>query len=275
MTSSPNQFPIPSVLLVLLLCLLCQPLPARAQQPPEDSVQTIRMAFGNYAPPFYVTDGASLKTGLFVDFLRAFEAAYPNYHIKRVVLPRKRIDHALRKGAVDAFALNSPLFVPLGDRERYAFSLPLVRSCDHVAVRPGAEFEYQGPASLKGRTLGLVLGNGYGPLEPFMNEGLFRVERAQGEFRLLRMLDSGYLDAAVLNGHTARSAMRRNGMLEDSVVFLDPPVYCFHLAVQVQREHLGFVRDLDEFIAASRENGALERLVRIWRLREEPRTPFD
>lgn len=242
---------------VLLLACLASPSAARADSMPT----VVVMAFGNYSPPFYVCGKNGPRAGLFVDFLEAFEAGHPQYDIQRVTLPRKRISHALRQGEVDAFALNSPLFVPQGEREDYLFSLPIWRACDHVATLKGRPFDYQGPQSLKGRTVGLVLGNGYGQLEPLLESGEIKAERAQGELRLLRMLASGYLDLAVLNDHTARAIMRREGIPEDDVRFCEPPVYCFSLSVQVRREQARFLEDLNAFILESRADGLLDRLA--------------
>lgn len=246
--------------LVLCMALALLPFPARAGE--------ITMLFGGGYPPFYehgtVEGQQTFESGLFIEFLEAFEATHPEFPIVKMRVPRKRIDQWLREGKAQAFSLSSPLFVKEEDRSLFAFSSPLFRSCDHVAARAGSGFEYTGPESLRGHHLGIVHGNGYGVLDPLIQSGAIETSTPYGEQPLVKMLLRGHVDLAVLNQHTGRTAIARLSVAPERIEFLEPPVYCFDLCVQVRRENRDFMEALNGFIARSKADGFLDTLERKW-----------
>lgn len=245
-----------ALLAAVLLAVVAPPSPAQAGDAPAR--KEIAIGLCDYYPPFYRRLDSGKWKGVFIDFLHAFEAEHPEYAIRLVPLPRKRMDTALSKGKVDAYGLTSPIFIPVDKHPDYLFSAPMWRMCDHVAVRADDPFEYTGPESLADRPLGLILGNGYGPLDPLLRDGTIKAERLQGGPRLIRMLLSGRVDRVVLNDVTERTAMRRMGIPAGAVRFLDPPLYCFDLCVQVRREQAAFLDDITAFIDEARARGLLD-----------------
>ncbi|BBD06889.1 uncharacterized protein DFE_0163 [Desulfovibrio ferrophilus] len=245
----------------ILLAALVQPAPAVA-------AENIVMLFSGGYPPYYdfpsADDTNSNKPGFFTEFLAAFKRAHPEFSIIKTRLPRKRIDHWMREGRAQAFSLNSELFIKEEDRHLFEFSIPLCRSCDHLATRADAQFHYSGPDSLKGHLLGIVHGNGYGPLDPLIESGQIATAAPQGEQRLVKMLMLGHVNLAILNRETGRTAMERQGVAPGDIKFLDPPIYCFDLAVQVRKEHQAFLQSLNAFIKTSQTNGFMEYLRAKW-----------
>lgn len=252
---------LPALAVLALLIALALPVAAPPHACAQDKAQSINMGLCPYYPPFYRMQPDGTWHGLFSQFLDAFQQAHPQYRINRVDMPRKRMDHALLQGKLDAFALNSPMFVPMRDREHYSFSRPLWRSCDYVAVRANDPFRYSGLESLEGRTLGLIHGNGYGPLDSMLANGKIKEERVRGGPRLVKMLLAGHVDVAVINEHSETTAMERMRIAPDTIRILEPPVYCFDLCVQVRNEHGQFLADLNAFIQANADwlNDSLHR----------------
>lgn len=253
-----------SALLLLVPCLLWGACAAGAQS----ALEPVVMVFGAGYPPFYnhsEPDGRdNIREGMFVDFLAAFGRAHPEFPIRRVVLPRARLDDWLASGRAHAFSLNNPDFVPRSDREHIVFSHTLWRTSDHVLVRAGEEFPYSRPEDLTGRRMALVYGNGYGPLDPLLEAGDIAADRPYTAEAMYRMLARGRADAAVGNRHTHAFTLHAAGLPEDALALLDPPLMEFDLAVAVRKDRRDFLAALNAFIDASRASGLLDTIEREW-----------
>lgn len=228
---------------------------------------TIVMVFGGGYPPFYsyTLDDAgdtSQMQGAFIDFLAAFERDHPQYVIEKVHLPRLRMDQWLRDGRADAFSLNSPLFTPEEDKELVDFSLPIWTSSDHLIVLSSSSLESAELSGLKGKCIGLVYGNGYGPLDAFVSSGEIGEYRAYNGNQLSKMLLAGRVDGYVGNRHVEPVIWRGNDYDADLFRMLMPPLYEFDLSVVVRKNNKQFLRDMNAFIKKSRTNGFLESINR-------------
>lgn len=223
------------------------------------------VVFGAGYEPFYPdgdVDGTdnNLDSGAFIEFLWAFVESYPQYALDKVRLPRVRMDKAIGSGMVDAFSLNSPLFVKPSDRDRFVFTDTIWTTADHVVVRADSDLEYSGPESLVGRKVGAYLGCGYGELDAYFDDGRIEDLRVTSQDQIIRLLLSGKVDAYIENIHAGPPAWKRLGYDESTLRVLQPPVYEFDLAIMVRKERTRLLRDLNDFIAHARENGMLDRI---------------
>lgn len=223
------------------------------------------MAFSGGYDPFFPcgsTDGTdnNLESGMFIDFLRAFVEEYPQYSIRKTRLPRVRMDKAMREGRVDAFSLNSPLFVRPEDRSSATFAETIWQTGDHVVVRSGSKLKYAGPDSLAGMTIGVILGYGYGPLDAYLEDGRIRGLRGTSQEQMYRLLLAGKIDALIENRHSGPAVWKRMGYGPDYFRMLEPPVYEFGLGILVRNERQDFLRDMNAFVVRARASGLLRRI---------------
>lgn len=248
------------ILLFLFTLILLLPMQASANE--------YIMVFGGRYPPFYwmgKVDGSE-KTGrgMFIDFLDAFEEEHPDMHIRRICLPRKRMDEWLIDGRADAFSLNAEMFVSPEHKKHMVFTEPLWRSGDHLMVPVDSDIQDSSLESIKGKLIGLIHGNKYGHLDKAAEDGLIKTSRAVSMRMLLEMLDRGRLDAVVINRHTVHHYVSLLDFAETDYRLVNPPLFEFDLAVAVHRDHQELLQSLNDFIRQSRADGLLERLERKW-----------
>ncbi|WP_147822438.1 substrate-binding periplasmic protein [Salidesulfovibrio onnuriiensis] len=250
--------PIPALCLAILLFTA-----------PGAAAREIVMVFGAGYPPFYMdgkTDGTdnNLESGMFIDFLQKFEREHPQYSIRKIRLPRARMDQWMCEGRAHAFSLNSSLFVSPGHGDRYVFSEVIWRTGDHLAVRARSKLKYSRPEDLAGTRLGVVFGNGYGPLDPLIASGHIRAQKVYRQSLLALMLEDGRIDAYPANRHVDPYLWKQEGFAPGTFRLLDKPLYEFDLGVQVCKGSEDFLNDLNAFIRKSRKNGFLEALAEVY-----------
>lgn len=204
--------------------------------------------------------------GMFVDFLDAFEAAYPRHSIKRVLVPRRRANRMIEVGAADGFALQSPLFFndPGG---HYRFSQPIWQTGDYVYVLrkgEGGEPCAGTREALFGKKVGLISGYGYGPLEAWLREGDITESRVRTHEQLYRLLLNGRVDAIVDSMHVLPYNFGVLALDYLRVQACPPPLYAFGLSVVLHESKAQFIRDLNNFIRESKTNGLLRRIEEKW-----------
>lgn len=226
--------------------------------------ESVVMVFGRGYPPFYSLghhDGNEQDTmhGAFIDFLSAFEREY-GYSIRKIRLPRLRMNEWIRDGRADAFSLNSPLFTPEEDKAVLQFTQPIWRSGDHLVVLASSPIRRADLESLGGKRLGLVYGNGYGPLEPMLESGAVKQQRVYRAEQLPALLLGGRVAGYVGNRHVAPWIWEIQGFRPKQFRVIEPPLYEFDLAIGVRKEQGQLLRDLNEFIGRSRENGLLDSI---------------
>lgn len=232
---------------------------------PSAAAERIVMVFGPGYPPFYCMGDvdrpqALPMTGAFIDFLTAFERAHPEFIIEKRRLPRVRMDDALRNGEAQAFSLNSPLFVAEKDKELLRFSEPIWRTGDHLYVLQDSALESADIEGLHGKRIGVLHGNGYGPLDRPFARGEIIPNPVYRHELLLDMLAARRIDAYVGNRHTEPHLWGAAGQDTSRYRQLDPPLYEFDLCVVVRKENQDFLEALNRFITSARHNGFLDRL---------------
>ncbi|MGE4551529.1 MAG: transporter substrate-binding domain-containing protein [Desulfovibrionaceae bacterium] len=240
------------LLAALLLALWAAPALAADPQP-------VVMVLGYNYPPFFTSERGDPATlhGLFIDFLDAFEQAHPEFTIQRVMLPRRRKDLWMRTGQAQVCALNAPEFVVPEDRPLYRFTEPLWVTGDHLVVLASRRAELPDEPSLHGRRVGLMLGYGYSEYEKVIDRGLVEPVLLSRTSCQLRMLQAGRVDAIVANRHVLPCFLEQAGMTKRDIVFIEPPLYEFGLAMQVSRDQPALYEALNSFIREARQRGLL------------------
>lgn len=249
------------ILLALAICLV----PVRGAR-----AENVSLLFNDSGyMPFFTFEhdrdgGVGAGRGMLIDFFAAFEAAFPEHRIHRVVVPRRRANAMAAEGLADGYALQSPMFVKgLGDA--FVCCETIWSTGDFIWVRaddPGACVD--GYEHLEGKLLGLVSGYGYGPLDPMLRSGAIRSQRVTTHEQMYKLLQSGRVDAIVDSMHVLPYNLRTMGASPSRFKACPPPLYSLDLSVAVAVDKKDFIRDLNRFILDSRANGLLARIEGKW-----------
>lgn len=191
-------------LLLLLLYLL--PLTGYAQR------EVVAWTY-HLIPPF-ILDRDS-RQGLSYDLLELFNQHADNrgrFHFKLVYQPRKRLDLSLQRRQVELLLWVNPVFLDAAHCARSTWTPALLQDQQEFLSRAEQPFDYDGPASLHGRTLGGVLGHRYAAIEEDIERGLIqRKDVFQGEQNLNKLL-SKRLDLILIPRTSALFYSRRLGL---------------------------------------------------------------
>lgn len=129
----------------LLLCALLSPMFARADG-------TVRLASDDWCPFVCAKDGKIIDGYLVDATTRAMTLM--GFHVEPIFLPLNRAIREAIDGEIDGV-----LAPPVDDRLRLSAPIAYSRACFYTRV--GETWTYQGPDSLKGRTIGVIDDYGY------------------------------------------------------------------------------------------------------------------
>jgi polar amino acid transport system substrate-binding protein len=125
------------------------------------------------------------------------------YRVLPAYLPKGRVDRLLQDPDwAGALVWIDPGFVGDAAQRRYHWSVSLLEEGDYVVWRSSDRFEYRGPESLLGRSLGTVAYQRYPGLEDWMQQGRIRREDAPSQEAALRKLLLGRVDTVLLAAST-------------------------------------------------------------------------
>lgn len=177
-------------LVLLLLCLL--PLASHAKR--EVTAWTYHLM-----PPFILDlEG---RAGLSFDLIALLNQHAENrgrYHFQLDYLPRKRLDMHLGSNRTGLVLWVNPGFFDDPQAEAYHWTPALLHDQQDVLSRAERPFDYLGPASLHGRTLGSVLGHRYPAIQSDIDSGLIQREDVAIDRQNLDKLLSGRLDQILI-----------------------------------------------------------------------------
>lgn len=198
-------------LLLLLLCLL--PLASHAKR--EVTAWTYHLI-----PPFILD--LDERAGLSFDLLELLNQHGENrgrYYFQLDYLPRKRLDIRLSENSTGLVLWVNPGFFDDLRGKAYHWTPALFHDQQDFLSRPDRPFNYRGPASLHGRTLGAVLGHRYPEIQADIDRGLIqREDVATGRQNLDKLL-SEHIDLILIPHSTVLFCIRQmqlNGRLHVS-----------------------------------------------------------
>lgn len=244
-----------------LLVLLISALPLAAQAQLEVNAWTYHQI-----PPFILDYEG--RTGLSFDLIELFNQHAQNrgrFRFSLIYLPRKRLDVGLREGRAGLVLWVSPLFFDDVQGERYQWTSALLHDQQDFLSRVDRPFDYNGPQSLHGRTLGGVLGHQYAGIQQPIDKGLIRREDVLIDEQNLKKLLSKRIDLILIPRSTARFYIRQR-QLSGQLHFSPTPLsrYSRQLLLQpsLDAEAVEFIQ---EVVATLPENPRWQTLLkRYW-----------
>ncbi|MFC5695769.1 substrate-binding periplasmic protein [Pseudomonas sp. GCM10022186] len=112
------------------------------------------------------------------------------------VLPRNRVELALRQGEIDVRCYISPKWI--ANSGEYLWSVPLLQQRDLIVARQGTEL-LASPETLSGQSIGTVLGYTYPRLQQLIDQGAVHRDEARNQDLVLQKLLAGRYRYAVSN----------------------------------------------------------------------------
>ncbi|WP_414703731.1 substrate-binding periplasmic protein [Pseudomonas sp. TCU-HL1] len=112
------------------------------------------------------------------------------------VLPRNRVELALKQGEIDVRCYISPKWI--ANSEEYLWSVPFIQQRDLIVARSASE-QLSSPDKLSGQSIGTVLGYTYPRLQQLFDHGDLRRDEARNQELVLQKLLAGRYQYAVSN----------------------------------------------------------------------------
>lgn len=153
-------------------------------------------------PPFVLEAGKGLSFD-FVDALNKKSKGNPSFKLE--VVSRAQLDKTVAtpdfSGVV---AWVSPNWFKDKDRTTYLWSTQIMDDANVIMSNASKKIEYKDPASLKGSTLGGIVGHKYPGIDEQVASGDIKREDADKERSNLRKLEAGRIDATLLPRSTSK-----------------------------------------------------------------------
>ena len=253
----------------LLLCLLtlaaygtfCVPSVATAG---EREMITLSLPPKGW-PPYIISDlnGAG-PGGILVDVFREI-CRTEGYELQMVLYPEKRGCMMLQEGLVDAISKAREW---VEDPSTYLWTDPIVESPDVVISRKTNPIQFTSPQDLAGLNVGLVFSFRYPRLDPLLSRNEFIEHRANNSQNLLRMLNHGHLDCAIINPLVARWQLRtQTDLSPDDFTFSKIPLDSApcRFAFTPGEHWKPFIARFNERLAIMKEDGTLDAILARYR----------
>lgn len=217
---------------VLMLLFGLLPLTCAAKQ-------RIEVWSYNFSPPFKLDDHYGLSRD-FVDLLNSDPANAGRFHFELVELPRKRLEMRLTGGQPGILLWSTPEFFSQEQASRGNWSAPILIDRQSFVSLPEAPFEYEGPESLRGLTLGGLLGYRYQGIEREIERGAVIRQDAHSDMQNLEKLFSGRIHTLLIAQSTLLYYQQRQPL--GQLYISTQPLYHFN-------RHLMLTNNLDEAAA--------------------------
>ena len=159
--------------------------------------ETIKVYSYHLKPPL-ILDQATGR-GLYNDMLSYLNKS-SSYRFELHYLPRRRLDLLVNSGSLDGLVIGvNPAWFNDKSEQKFLWSLPVMNDIDEVVSSKERPFEYNGPLSMSGMRIGLVLGYYYFGVNELIAEGKAQRDDASSEEHSFRKLMAGRIDAAIIS----------------------------------------------------------------------------
>ncbi|WP_413581508.1 substrate-binding periplasmic protein [Bdellovibrio sp. HCB288] len=178
--------------------------------------------------------------------------------------PWPRVQSIAEKGEIDGIV---GIYKNV-NREKYLdfILVPLIKNKAVVYVKKGDPFQFKSWDSLKGRTLGILIGDRYMErFELFLSSHRkeIKVERIKTIRQLFLMLASGRIDTVIYSNFVGDLVIKEAG-LADKIEMLQPEVYSAEFFFAISRKS-SFIKDrsnIEKQLKATIAKNHIESLVK-------------
>ena len=167
----------------------------------EVSERTIRIYSYQNMPPFIVGSKKGLTYEL-AEYLN--EKLKGEYHFVVFRLPRNRADRLIEKGAKGLIPWTSPAWHGDPDETKYKWTAGYTSDSNCIISPISQPFEYNGPGSMKGKTMGGLIGYFYLGLDDLVQKGEFKRVDVSNVRENITRLTTNRINTALVTESTAR-----------------------------------------------------------------------
>jgi len=161
-------------------------------------------------PPYIIS--VEEKTGLYFDFSRYLNSKAGPYQFQTRFMPRKRLEIYLNRGELNGILIGvNPVWFKDKAKTKYLWTSTIFQDQDEVVSHAEAPFEYLGPKSLKGLSLGGVLGFYYFGITEVVEAGGIKQTDLKSESSVLQMLLYKRIDTGIVSRSTLDYLVKENG----------------------------------------------------------------
>jgi len=244
--------------LAILAAALCLSMAANSG---ENQSETFRFNISpNGYPPYLIVDGET-PSGIMWDVV---ELIVPRlgYDLEFMKIPRKRVDQMLTDGYLDG----TPRAIEWTEEpEQFLFTDPIVHVEEVFFFANGAEFEYNHPSDLFGKTVVTHLGYMYPALDSYFESEQIRrfdVSRDRDMFRFL--LHGERFDTALADRLVGQWILKTEGMAEH-FSSSETAISQYGFRIMVRPEWTEFTEAFNKELDKIRENGELQAILANYR----------
>jgi len=175
----------------------------------EVDERTIRIYSYQNMPPF-ITGSQQGLTYELADYLNnKLKGAY-KFIVFR--LPRNRADRLIEKGAKGLVPWTSPAWHGDPNESQYKWTPGYTKDSNCIVSSSSSPFEYNGPASMKGKTMGGLIGYYYLGLDDLSSKGEFKRVDVSNVRENISRLTTNRIDTALLTESTARYLVKEQNL---------------------------------------------------------------
>ncbi len=226
--------------------------------------KVVRMALSDRAwPPYEFVDQEG-PTGIMADIMAEI-CAKAGWSLTLTVFEDKRREDVIILGEQDA----SPMAKAwTRDPDELAWTDPALDSTDVLVFLADRKFPYIGPQDLFGKRIGCVQAYIYPTLEPYFdNRDIIRHD-TPNTFTMLKLLQLGRVDAAIVNKNVALWFMKNEpGLTAESFSFSQTPVAtaAYGYMFNKSEKWTAFIRQFNIELAQMKADGRLDAILKKYR----------
>jgi polar amino acid transport system substrate-binding protein len=197
-------------------------------------------------PPFVLEAGKGLSYD-FVEFLNKKSKGNPSFKLE--VVSRAQLDKTVATPDFSGvIAWVNPAWFKDKDRTTYLWSNQTMDDANVILSNAAKKVEYKDPASLKGSTLGGIVGHKYAGIDDLVTAGDIKREDADKERSNLRKLEAGRIDATLLPRTTANYLIDEMN-LKGKLYVAPTPHSSYTRHVMISKKHPEIQKLVNETIA--------------------------
>lgn len=160
-------------------------------------------------PPYLID--LEKEQGLYFDFARYLNSKSSEYHFEVEYLPRKRIERMLVIGKLKGALLGvNPVWFKDKTEAKYLWTTKVMSDRDQFVSLRFRPLEYNGPASLKGKSFGSVLGFYHFGVDELVAQKLITRVNTNSQEAILSMVLSRRVDTGIVSDAALKYFITQN-----------------------------------------------------------------
>lgn len=226
---------------------------------PSAQASNVLMHFYQQTPPFIT----SANQGYLYDLAEYINRMDTKNMYSLKFMPRELINRLIDKKQFEGVVIGAnPAWFDDIEKQKYFWSVGVFDDANDIISDKTFAFDYKGPDSLAGLTLGGIRGHYYVGLDPLIKQGLVYRDDVDRVTQNLRKAVSGRVSVAIINRSFLQYYLRDHELN-------------FHISKQphaIHQKHIFFTQDyeavflrINRILKQAKSNGDLERLMTPYR----------